>query len=404
MARSPLLWDGRALLDADRLIRAGVADRRTSFELAFAELPRHTGFLVVAGVEAALDALARSRLGEDEVEAARRACGFGEELARRLAGAALTVDIDAVPDGTLAFAGTPVATVEGPFVEAVLVGALLAPAVRRGTAAATRAARLHIAADGGAIIDGSSARAPWAEEALAIARAAHVGGAAATTSALAATVLGIPFRGEATLDLGALAPPAAQGEDSWGTSSADRVVDLGGDDEEALLLEARRVGTGAGGWVASGLVDSGAERLPVRYELVAIEEAGAWSLRRGTSDRGDVIAGRKMVARYHDVDGRSVADVVHLAHERMQAPRSLGAVKLAPLARAVMRGGRALEAVEPASAGRERSVAARRMLPWAVTNLRAPARYPVHLSPALLALREPAPGGDQRSSSAWVRM
>lgn len=385
----PLLCDGRALLDADRLMHAGVADRRASFELSFAGMPPHAGFLVVAGVESALEALAPAPFGEDEVESARSAVGFSVALARRLAGAGLSVDIDAVPDGTIAFARAPLLTVEGPFIEAVLVGALLGPALCRGTAVATRAARLHIAAGGGSIIDGSSTRAPWGDEALALARAAHVGGAAATTSALAATALGIPFRGEAMIDLGALSQPALPDDDAWGPSHAERVIDLGGGgegDEEALLLEARRVGTSAGGWVASGLADHGANWLGVRYELVALEEAGAWSLRRGTSDRGDVIAGRKMVARYVDQAGRAIADVVHLAHERMQPPRAFGAVKLAPLSRAVMRGGHPLEVPEPASAGRERSIAARQLLPPMVAHLRAPGRYPIQLSPALLAL------------------
>ncbi|AUX27071.1 hypothetical protein SOCEGT47_076500 [Sorangium cellulosum] len=386
---SPLLRDGRALLDADRLVRAGVADRRASFELAFTAMPPHTGFLVVAGVEAAIEALEAegARPGAEEIAAARAACGLSEALAARLAGAPPHLDIDAVPDGGIAFPGAPAVTVEGPFVEALLVSALLVPALRRGTAAATRAARLHVAADGGVVVDGSSARAPSAEEALSLARAAHVGGAAATTSALAATALGIPFRGEAGIELGALAPPASPYEGSW-PWYADRLVDLGGHDEEALLLEARRVGMTAGGFIASGLAESCADPLAVRCELVALEESGAWALRRGASDRADVIPGRKMVMRYHDEAGRAVADVVHLAHERMLSPRALGAARLAPLARAVMRGGRGLEVPEPPSEGRERSVAARPLLPPGVARLRAPSRYPVHLSPALIALRE----------------
>ncbi|MGK3998733.1 hypothetical protein [Sorangium sp. So ce1024] len=396
MRASPLLSDGRALLDADRLVRAGVAERRASFELSFTAAPPHTGFLVVAGVEAALDALARGgdHLEAEEVSAVGAACGLSDALVERLAGAAISVDIDAVPDGTIAFPGAPVVSVEGPFVEALLVGSLLVPALRRGTAAATRAARLHIASDGGAVVDGSSARVPFADEALALARAAHVGGAAATTSALAAAALGIPFRGEAGIDLGELAPPPSPLEGSW-PWYADRMVDLGGHDEEAMLLEARRVGTTAGGWVASALAEP--EGLPAaRYELVALEESGAWALRQGASGRGDVIAGRKLVARYYDEAGRAVTDVIHLAHERMLTPRALGVARLAPLARAVVRGGRALEAPEPPGVGRERSVAARALLPHAVAHLRAPARYPVQLSPALIALREPEPPGSWR--------
>jgi nicotinate phosphoribosyltransferase len=386
MPGSSLLFDGQALLDAERLIRAGVADRRASFELSFAEVPPHTGFLVAAGFEDALEALSRDRPDEDEVLATQHVVGFSDGLGRRLQGAAFNIDLDAMPDGTVAFADTPIATVEGRFVEALLVASLLVRCVRRGTAIATRAARLHVAASGGLIVDGASARAAWAGEALAIARAAHVGGAAATTCALAASALGIPFRGEAMIDLGALSPVEARADEGWGVSNTDRLAALGGHDEEAMLLETKRLQASTGGWIASGLAEEGAGSLVVRCELVALEEGGAWAPRRGMSDRNEVFPGRKMVARCFDAEGRAVSDVVHLAHERMRAPRALGAVKLLPLARAVMRAGRALEAPEPPRIGRERSIAARQLLPRAVMHLFAPARYRVEISAGVHAL------------------
>ncbi|HSN99914.1 MAG TPA: hypothetical protein VLS89_16580 [Candidatus Nanopelagicales bacterium] len=386
ISSSPLLWDGLALLDAERALRAGVGDRRASFELTVAEMPPHTGFLVAAGVEEALAALAQHRLTEPAVQQAQRIVGFGDALARRLTGAAPSVDLDAVSEGTPVFAGAPVATVDGPLLEALLACALVAPALRRGMTIATRAARLHIAAGGALLIDAASVRASSEREALAIARAAHVGGAAATTSALAAAALGVPFRGEPLLDLGPLSPPDTRHDEGWGPP--DRLVPLGGGDEEALLIEALRLDARASGWLASGLADAPGVQIPLRCELVALEQDGAWVPRRGAADRADVLPGRKMVARYLDDAARAVADVVHLSHERMRSPRSLGAARLQPLARAVMRAGRALESPESPRAGRERSIAGRQQLPPAVTHLRAPARYRVDLSPGVIALRD----------------
>jgi nicotinate phosphoribosyltransferase len=95
-----------------------------------------------------------------------------------------------------------------------------------------------------------------------------------------------------------------------------------------------------------------------------------------------------MVVRYTDESGRALADVVHLASERMQVPKSLGAKTLTPLARPVMRGGRTLEAPELPSTGRERALAARAALAIEVTHLRSPATYPVRLSPGIVALRD----------------
>jgi len=389
LRRCPLLLDGRALLDADVLFRAGLADRRASFELSFESLPAHTGLIVMAGIETFLDSFYRLVIDEPQLEAAQRLGGFSDKLRQWLSRLSPSIDVDAMPDGTLAFARTPVATVEGPLIEAVVVGSLLRATVQRATAVATRTARLHIASGGDAIIDGASAHAASADASLAIARWAFVGGASATTNVLAAMALSIPFRGAAGVDLGALSPAALSSSDGWGSSPADALLELAAaDDEEALLIDAKRLGAQAGGWIARGLADADAKAYPMRYELVALEQSGAWAPRRGLSNKvADVVPGRKRVVRYADAAGRAVADVIHLTNERMHSPQAFGAATLAPLARAVMRDGRMLEAPETAVVGRERAIAARPSMPAEITRLRRPGTYPVELSPGLLALR-----------------
>jgi nicotinate phosphoribosyltransferase len=389
LRRCPLLLDGRALLDADALLRAGLAERRASFELSFEGLPPHTGFAVIAGIESFLDALYRLVIDDAQLEAAQRLGGFSDRLRLWLSRLSPGIDVDAVPDGTLAFARTPIASVEGPLIEAVVVGALLRATVQRATAVATRTARLYLASGGDAIIDGASAHAASADASLAIARWAFVGGASATTNVLAAISLSIPFRGATALDLGTLAPAALPAvDDGWGSSPADTLQDLGaGDDEEALLIEKKRLRMQAGGWIARGLADCDARAFPMRYELVALEQSGAWAPRRGVSNKADVVPGRKRVVRYANNVGRAVADVIHLTNERMHSPQAFGASTLTPLARAVMRDGRMLEAPEAPLVGRERAIAARPSMPPEVTHLRHPGAYRVELSPGLLALR-----------------
>lgn len=391
LRRCPLLLDGLALLDADALLRAGLADRRASFELSFDGLPAHAGFLVAAGIETFLDALYRLVIEEAQLDAIQRLCGVSDALRGWLARFSPSIDIDAMPDGSIAFAKTPVATVEGRMIEAILVGSLLRSTMQRATAVATRAARLYIAGGGDAIIDGSSARSASPEASFAVARWAFVGGASATTNALAASALSIPFRGASSLDVGALAPAAAPlSSDSWGSSPSDALLEIGcvGDDEEASLLEVKRLGARAGGWIAQGLADASATSLSMRYELVAIEEGGAWAPRRGFNNKSPrVVPGRKRVVRYADAAGRSVADVIHLMNERMISPSALGASTLAPLARAVLRDGRMLEAPEPPLVGRERMIAARPSLPHEITRLRGPGVHRVELSPGVMALR-----------------
>jgi nicotinate phosphoribosyltransferase len=381
------LADGRALRDAERLLEAGMADRRASFDVALGGLPPHHGFAVVAGVDALLRALAGPLVDENELASAVAAGHLGGELARRLALPTANLDVDGVLDGTVVVARTPVATVEGPLLEAMLVAGLVRASLERATAIATRTARLCIAAGSDSIVDASSALAPRPDAMLATARAAHIGGAARTTSVVAALELGIPLSHARGAALGSLVPPAVASDDLWGASASDETAELGaGDEEEAALVEAKRQGRSVGGWLVQGLADAPAAAFGMRAELVAIEERGAWAPRRGATDTADVVPGRKMVVRYTDANGRAVADVVHLDHERMEAPRALGAATLAPLARALVRNGRTMELPEPCGTARERSIAGRRALPPAVAYLRTPDVYPVELSAGVRAL------------------
>src|SRR6476469_712788 len=97
--RSPLLSDGRALLDAERLLAAGLADRRASFELSFARLPAHWGFAVIAGVETLLETLSHPLVVADDVERARRTGLISEALGERLLRPISRLDLDTLFDG-----------------------------------------------------------------------------------------------------------------------------------------------------------------------------------------------------------------------------------------------------------------------------------------------------------------
>lgn len=376
--RSPLLFDGRALLDADRLLRAGLADRRASFELWLPRLSGHLGFAVMAGVESLLEVLGRPLVEARDLDAALRAHRFSEALVSRLSRLSLGVDVDAVPDGAVVFPRSPLLVIEGPYLEVVLVASLARSIVQRGVLVATRVARLSLAAAGDGIVDGCSSQLATLEMAVDVARAAFVGGAVGTTNPVAAAALRIPFLATGRLEL----PAVASASEGWG-EGFDELRDLGsGDDEEAMLVEAKRLGQTATAWIARGLADfDGACAL--RCDLVAFEEGGSWTPCRGSTGAEAVVPGRKMIVRYTDDAGKAIADVVHKHGERMQPPRALGARMLAPLARPAIRLGRALDAAEPPQAGRDRGIVARSALPPSVAQLRAPSAYPVRLSPGL---------------------
>ncbi len=394
-----LLLDGRALLDADRLLQIRIGDRRASFELAFRVAPAHTAFLVVAGVENAIEMLSNPLIDPAQVTAAQDIVGFSDDLANRLRSFSPRIDVDVVSDGTLVCPGAPIATVEGPFLEALLAASLLRATLHRATAIATRTCRLHMAAAGDPIIDGSSAHAASGDASLLIARAAVVGGASATTNVLAAMTIGIPFRATAGISLGASGMSLESSADGW--ADEDELLNIGGgDDEEAVLLESKRRGRRSGGWISRGLDDAEVRALPMRCELVALEQAGSWAAPPvGMSDEENPQPGRKMVVRYSDSDGRVVADIVHLMAERMRPPKDIGAVTLTPLAKPRLRDGRALEPMEAPNVGRERAIATRAALPERTTYLRAPSPYRLQESAGVVAQRESAARAKERLAS-----
>src|SRR5450432_2134264 len=173
VARSPLLGDASALLAAAAVTRAKLGDRRACAELSLAALPAHWGFLVFAGVGPLVEVLERPWFSEADLAAVRDETHLGAEIADGLRGMRCKLDLDAAPEGSMVFPGEPVVSVEGPLAQVLLVGALVEAAIGFATQVATRAARLHVAADGDDVVEASLGGGDPTTR-LAIARAAHL--------------------------------------------------------------------------------------------------------------------------------------------------------------------------------------------------------------------------------------
>src|SRR5690349_12152298 len=92
---------------------AGRAAERATFELSIRRLPRHRDYVLVAGLEQALEYLLNLRFEEAEIEYlralpqfARASAGFFEALRRFR----FTGDVWAAPEGTTLFGGEPILT------------------------------------------------------------------------------------------------------------------------------------------------------------------------------------------------------------------------------------------------------------------------------------------------------
>jgi nicotinate phosphoribosyltransferase len=170
-------------------------DQQATFDLFVRTLPPARDFLVVCGIDTALDALDRFRFDTAAIEYLRSLAMFEEPFLDRLAALRQTGEVWAMAEGELAFGGEPLLTISGPLIEVQLVETLLINLVGVETMIASKAARVTLAAAGRPYIDFSARRDHGLDAAVAAARASWVAGASGTSLVEAGRRFGIPVSG-----------------------------------------------------------------------------------------------------------------------------------------------------------------------------------------------------------------
>jgi nicotinate phosphoribosyltransferase len=166
------------------------------FELSVRELPPMRDWLLLAGLGPALRLVAAMRFAQPELEYLE-SIGFRQPLLRYLEHFRFGGDIDAIPEGTVVFAGEPLVRVSGPRIEAQLLETLLLNQINFQTAIATKAARIVLAAGGGElgagerVMDFSPRRDHGIDAAMKAARSAAIAGVGGTSNVAAAMRYGL---------------------------------------------------------------------------------------------------------------------------------------------------------------------------------------------------------------------
>jgi nicotinate phosphoribosyltransferase len=403
------------MLDAYRQLGLG---GEAVFELYARRLPDARGFLLVAGLEQALEYLESLAVNADELAwlagLGRFEPGFLDWLGRLR----FTGEVWAAPEGTVLFADEPWLRIVAPLPEAQFVESRLINLLHLETLIASKAARCVLAAGGRALIDFGMRRAHGAEAACLAARAAAIAGFAGTATVAAGRRVGLALYGTmahsfvqahdtesaafagfarchpdrttllidtydtlaAAREVVALVRAGAHvgavridsGDLLEGSRAVRAILDAGGCNTVQILasgnldeLEIERL-CAAGApidafGVGTRLVTSA--DAPYRDCAYKLEEY-AGRPRRKRSWGKATWPGRKQVYRSFGADGRIAADVVALEHERPPG---------APLLECVMRGGRRLAAPEPITALAARAARSLATLPEASRALAAPA-------------------------------
>jgi nicotinate phosphoribosyltransferase len=196
-----LLTDLYELTMASAAWKNGLAGTETCFALSFRKNPFQGGFGVAAGLETAIDVIERFRLEGDDLaylaslRDGRGAALFETGFLDHLRELRLEVDLDAMPEGTPVFPHEPLLRVKGPVIPCMLLETALLAVVNFQTLVATKAARVCLAARGEPVLEFGLRRAHGIDGGLSAARAAYVGGVAATSNVLAGRLYGIPVKG-----------------------------------------------------------------------------------------------------------------------------------------------------------------------------------------------------------------
>jgi len=416
------------MLDAYRRLGLGQV---AVFELYARRLPPERGYLLVAGLEQALEYLEGLSFGASELDWLGGLGRFAPGFIDWLAALRFTGEVHAAPEGSVLFADEPWLRVTAPLAEAQLVESRLINLLHYQTLIASKAARCVLAARGKPLVDFGMRRAHGAEAACLAARAAAIAGFAGTATVEAGRRYGLPLYGtmahsfiqaheherDAFLGYTRCNPGGATLLiDTYDTLAAAReVVELV---RAGTAVAAVRIDSGDLGALArevrSILDQGGCRQVRVlasgnldEYEIERLEGEGApidsyaVGTRLGTSNDAPSLdcaykleeyagrprrkrawgketwPGRKQVWRRFGADGTIAGDTVALETERVAGE---------PLLVPVMRGGRRLAPPEPLATLAARAARSLASLPAASRRLLDPEPVAAEISAGVRAL------------------
>ncbi len=196
-----LLTDFYQMTMASGYLKHGLAEREATFHMFFRRHPFQGGFTIAAGLENLVDFVKSFHLNASDIEYLATLKGsdkeplFAESFLEYLSQMRFTVDIEAVPEGTVVFPYEPLVRVRGPLIQCQLLETPLLNLINFPSLIATKAARMRLAAGDDQILEFGLRRAQGIDGSLTASRAAYIGGCDSTSNVLAGKLFGIPVAG-----------------------------------------------------------------------------------------------------------------------------------------------------------------------------------------------------------------
>lgn len=173
--------------------KSGMADHEAVFHLFFRRSPFKGGYAISAGLANVIEYIENFKLDKSDLD--YLSAFFPKDFLDYLKDMRLTVDVDAIEEGTVVFPQEPLVRVKGPLIQCQLLETALLNSINFATLVATKASRICYAAKGEPVIEFGLRRAQGPDGGLTASRAAYIGGCVGTSNVLAGKKYGIPVRG-----------------------------------------------------------------------------------------------------------------------------------------------------------------------------------------------------------------
>ncbi|MDL2323773.1 nicotinate phosphoribosyltransferase [Ruminococcaceae bacterium OttesenSCG-928-A16] len=190
-----MMMDFYELTMAAGYFEDGYQEKIAVFDMFFRQIPDDGGFAIMAGLAQFIEAIENFGFTEADIDYLRSKGEFSEPFLDYLRNFSFHCNVWAIEEGTPIFPGEPMLTVEGPCIEAQLIETLLLVTFNHQSLICTKANRVVRACNGRTVLEFGARRAQGYDAALYGARAAYIGGVAATSCVMADREFGIPAAG-----------------------------------------------------------------------------------------------------------------------------------------------------------------------------------------------------------------
>lgn len=201
MLTSALNTDFYQLTMAYGYFMAGISEEESCFHISFRRNPFKGSYTVAAGLETAIEYVENYKISPNELDFlyglknSESKRYFSQEFIDYLSSLSLSIDIDAVKEGTPIFPGEPLVRVKGHLLQCQLLETPLLNIINFQSLIATKAARICLAAKNSEVVEYGLRRAQGFDGGLSASRAAYIGGVSRTSNVYAGSRYNIPLSG-----------------------------------------------------------------------------------------------------------------------------------------------------------------------------------------------------------------